>query len=29
MITTPGRLRAAVEGHDGTWVVPDEEAVSA
>jgi carbamate kinase len=29
VITTPGRLRAAVEGHDGTWVVPDEEAVSA
>jgi carbamate kinase len=29
VITTPGRLRAAVDGEDGTWVVPDEEAVSA
>jgi carbamate kinase len=29
VITTPGHLRAAVEGDDGTWVVPDEEAVSA
>ena len=29
VITTPGRLRAAVDGDDGTWVVPDEEAVSA
>jgi carbamate kinase len=29
VITTPGHLRAAVEGEDGTWVVPDEEAVSA
>ena len=24
-----GHLRAAVDGDDGTWVVPDEEAVSA
>ena len=29
VITTPGRLRAAADGDDGTWVVPDEEAVSA
>ena len=29
VITTPGRLHAAVDGEDGTWVVPDEEAVSA
>ena len=29
VITTPGRLHAAVVGEDGTWVVPDEEAVSA
>jgi carbamate kinase len=29
VITTPGHLRAAVEGDDGTWVGPDEEAVSA
>jgi carbamate kinase len=29
VITTPGRLRAAVDGEDGTWVVPDETAVSA
>jgi carbamate kinase len=29
VITTAGHLRAAVEGDDGTWVVPDEEAVSA
>jgi carbamate kinase len=29
VVTTPGHLRAAVEGDDGTWVVPDEEAVSA
>jgi carbamate kinase len=29
VITTPGHLRAAVEGEDGTWVVPDREAVSA
>jgi carbamate kinase len=29
VITTPGHLRAAVEGDDGTWVVPDREAVSA
>jgi len=29
VITTPGRLCAAVEGEDGTWVVPDREAVSA
>ncbi len=29
VITTPGHLRAAVDGDDGTWVVPDEEAVSA
>jgi carbamate kinase len=29
VITAPGHLRAAVEGGDGTWVVPDEEAVSA
>ena len=29
VITTPGHLRAAVEGEDGTWVVPDDEAVTA
>ena len=29
VITTPGHLRAAVDGEDGTWVVPDEEAVTA
>jgi carbamate kinase len=29
VITTPGRLRAAVDGEDGTWVVPDDEAVTA
>ncbi len=29
VITTPGHLRAAADGDDGTWVVPDEEAVSA
>jgi carbamate kinase len=29
VITTPRRLRAAVEGDDGTWVVADREAVSA
>lgn len=29
VITTLGHLRAAVEGEDGTWVVPDREAVSA
>ena len=29
VITTAGRLRAAVEGEDGTWVVADREAVSA
>lgn len=29
VITSPGRLVAAVEGEDGTWVVPDHEAVSA
>jgi carbamate kinase len=29
LITTPGHLRAAVDGEDGTWVVPDDEAVTA
>jgi carbamate kinase len=29
VITAPGRLRAAVEGEDGTWVVPDREAAQA
>jgi carbamate kinase len=29
MITAPGRLRAAVEGADGTWVVRDREAAPA
>ena len=29
VITTIGHLCAAVDGDDGTWVVPDEEAVSA
>jgi carbamate kinase len=29
VITTPGHLRAAVDGEDGTWVVPDDEAVTA
>jgi carbamate kinase len=29
VITSPGRLVAAVEGDDGTWVVPDREAISA
>jgi carbamate kinase len=29
VITSPGRLLAAVEGGDGTWVVPDREAISA
>jgi carbamate kinase len=29
VITSPGRLRAAVDGEDGTWVVPDREAISA
>jgi carbamate kinase len=29
VITTIGHLCAAVVGDDGTWVVPDEEAVSA
>jgi carbamate kinase len=28
VITSPGRLVAAVEGEDGTWVVPGETAVS-
>ena len=29
VITAPGRLRAAVDGEDGTWVVPDREAARA
>ena len=29
VITAPGRLRAAVEGDDGTWVVGDREAARA
>jgi carbamate kinase len=29
VITTPGHLVAAVEGGDGTWVVPDREAAWA
>ena len=29
VITAPGRMRAAVDGEDGTWVVPDREAISA
>ena len=29
VITAPGRLHAAVEGEDGTWVVPDREAAPA
>jgi carbamate kinase len=29
VITAPGRLRAAVEGDDGTWVVRDREAAPA
>jgi carbamate kinase len=29
VITAPGRLRAAVEGEDGTWVVGDREAARA
>ena len=29
VITSIGHLGAAVDGDDGTWVVPDEEAVSA
>jgi carbamate kinase len=29
VITAPGRLVAAVEGSDGTWVVPDREAARA
>ena len=29
VITTIGHLCSAVDGDDGTWVVPDEEAVSA
>jgi carbamate kinase len=29
VITSPGRLVAAVDGEDGTWVVPGETAVSA
>ena len=29
VITTIGHLCAAVDGDDGTWIVPDEEAVSA
>ena len=29
VITAPGRLRAAVDGEDGTWVVRDREAAPA
>ena len=29
VITAPGRLVAAVDGEDGTWVVPDREAARA
>jgi carbamate kinase len=29
VITAPGRLRAAVDGEDGTWVVHDREAAPA
>jgi carbamate kinase len=29
VITSPGRLRAAVDGEDGTWVVHDREAAQA
>jgi carbamate kinase len=29
VITSAERLVAAVEGHDGTWIVPDEQAVTA
>jgi carbamate kinase len=29
VITMPGRLVAAVDGEDGTWVVPDREAARA
>jgi carbamate kinase len=29
VITAPGRLQAAVDGDDGTWVVPDHEAARA
>jgi hypothetical protein len=29
VITTIGHLCAAVAGDDGTWVVPDREAITA